>query len=51
MPEVWFVHPTDAVVTVYRLDRSGLGMSYGRPTIYEMKGELDDGSVVPDPDG
>ena len=36
VPEVWFVHPTDWVVTVYRLE----GRAYGRPAIHEMKGEL-----------
>lgn len=41
VPEVWFVHPTDRVVTVYRLD----GSRYGRPSISEMKGELAVGPV------
>ena len=34
--EVWLVHPIDHVVTVYRLQ----GAAYGRPAIYETKGEL-----------
>jgi Uma2 family endonuclease len=36
VPEVWLVHPTDRVVTVYRAE----GARYGRPAIYETKGEL-----------
>jgi Uma2 family endonuclease len=36
VPQVWLVHPTDRVVTVYRIE----GMRYGRPAIYETKGEL-----------
>jgi Uma2 family endonuclease len=36
VPEVWFVHPTDVVVTVYRL----AGATYGRPSINTMQGEL-----------
>jgi len=36
VPEVWFVHPTDAVVTIYRLE----GSMYGRPEISELKGQL-----------
>lgn len=36
LPEVWLVHPTDRVVTIYRLE----GTAYGRPAIHEMKGEL-----------
>ncbi|MEW5887691.1 MAG: Uma2 family endonuclease [Pseudomonadota bacterium] len=34
--EVWLVHPTDRVVTVYRLE----GRAYGRPSIHEMKDSL-----------
>lgn len=33
--EYWLVHPTDKIVTIYRLD-SG---SYGKPEIFEMSGE------------
>jgi len=32
--EVWFVHPIDRMLTVYRLE----GGRYGRPTIQELKG-------------
>lgn len=39
VPEVWFVHPTDRVVTVY-LMANGREGRYGRPAIHEMKGEL-----------
>lgn len=34
--EVWLIHPTDAAVTVYRLQDRG----FGRPSIQEMKGVL-----------
>ena len=34
--EVWLVHPTDAVVTIYRLH----GNAFGRPSIHETKGLL-----------
>lgn len=40
--EVWLVHPTDHVVTVFRL-RDG---AYGRPAIHETRGELSVG-VLP----
>ena len=36
VPEYWLVHPTDRVVTVYRLE-SG---AYGRPAIHELTGTL-----------
>jgi Uma2 family endonuclease len=36
VPEVWLVHPTDRLVTVYLLE----GSVYGRPTIHETVGEL-----------
>lgn len=36
VPEVWLVHPTDRVVTVYRL----AGGVYGRPVIRELKDKL-----------
>lgn len=32
--EYWLVHPTDRVISVYRLT----GSEYGKPAIYEMKG-------------
>lgn len=37
VPEVWLVHPTDRLVTVYRL----ADCAYGRPAIHEAKGALD----------
>lgn len=36
VPEVWLVHPTDRVVTIYRLGAE----AYGRPAIHEMKDVL-----------
>jgi len=41
VPEVWLVHPSDRVLTVYRLD----GAAYGRPAIQELEGETEVGSV------
>lgn len=35
VPEVWLVHPTDRILTIYRLEDG----RYGRPEIREMKGE------------
>ena len=35
MPEVWLIHPTDRILTIYQLE----GSRYGRPTILELKGE------------
>lgn len=32
--EVWFIHPIDRMLTIYRLE----GGRYGRPTIQELKG-------------
>lgn len=34
--EVWLVHPTDRIVTVYR----HTGKGYGRPDAYELEGTL-----------
>lgn len=34
VPEVWLVHPTDRLVTIYRLE----GGCYGRPVVRELKG-------------
>lgn len=34
VPEVWFVHPIDRILSIYRLE----GGRYGRPTILELKG-------------
>ena len=39
--EVWLVHPTDRVVTIYRLEER----AFGRPLIQEMKGVLAVGAV------
>jgi Uma2 family endonuclease len=36
VPECWFVHPTDGIVTVYRLTDG----RYGRPSISELTGTL-----------
>lgn len=36
VPEVWLLHPTDRVLTVYRLE----GQRYGRPQILEMQGQV-----------
>ncbi|MFI3137661.1 MAG: Uma2 family endonuclease [Methylococcaceae bacterium] len=33
--EYWLIHPTDRVLTVYRLDNG----EYGKPDIYELAGE------------
>lgn len=39
--EVWFVHPTDRVLTIYRLAEG----RYGRPTVLDMKGRTPIGTV------
>ena len=44
VPEYWLLHPTDRLVTVYRLGEDG---QYGRPVISEMQGMLKIG-VLPD---
>jgi len=36
VPEVWFLHPTDRVLTIYRLEAE----RYGRPQILEMHGRI-----------
>ena len=36
VPECWFAHPTDCIVTVYRLADG----RYGRPSISELTGTL-----------
>lgn len=36
VPEVWLVHPTDRIVTIYRLS----GAVYGRALIHELAGQL-----------
>jgi Uma2 family endonuclease len=33
--EAWLIHPTDRVLSIYRLEDA----RYGRPTILELKGE------------
>lgn len=35
VPEVWFVHPTDRTLTIYRLEAG----RYGRPTLLELRGK------------
>jgi Uma2 family endonuclease len=35
VPEVWLIHPTDRVLTIYRLEAA----RYGRPDIFELKGQ------------
>ena len=42
VPEVWLVHPTDQLITVYRLS----GTSYARPLIYPARGVLACASVT-----
>lgn len=44
VPEVWLVHPTDRVVTVYTSSADG---SYGKPVIHETEGGLAPG-LFPD---
>ncbi len=41
VPEVWLVHPSDRLVTVYRLAAG----AYGRPAIHELQGVLEVGSL------
>ncbi len=36
VPEVWLLHPTDRVLTIYRLEDG----RYGRPQIQEMRGRV-----------
>lgn len=43
VPEVWLLHPTDRVLTIYRLE----GARYGRPQIMEMHGQVQIG-VLPE---
>lgn len=33
--EVWFIHPTDRMLTIYRLEDG----RYGRPTLLELQGQ------------
>lgn len=41
VPEVWLVHPTDRVLTVYRIE----GSNFGRPAIHELAGTTNVSSV------
>jgi hypothetical protein len=42
VPEVWFIHPTDRLLTIYRLE---IAARYGRPLISELKGQTAISSV------
>jgi Uma2 family endonuclease len=42
VPEVWLIHPTDRLVTIYRLESDA---RYGRPFIWELKGQTAISSV------
>jgi len=42
VPEVWFIHPTDRLFTIYRLEAAA---RYGRPDILELKGQTAISSV------
>ncbi len=44
VPEVWLLHPTDRVLSIYRLQASG---GFGRAQILEMRGQVAIG-VLPD---
>lgn len=41
VPEVWLIHPSDRVLTVYRIEDG----SFGRPAIYELGGTTKVGAV------
>ena len=41
VPEVWLIHPTDRILTIYRL----IAACYGRATILELKGRTSLSSV------
>jgi Uma2 family endonuclease len=41
VPEVWLIHPTDRLLTIYRFEAAG----YGRPVILELKGQTSVASV------
>lgn len=43
VPEVWLLHPTDRLLTIYRLE----AQRYGRPRILEMNGQVPIG-VLPE---
>jgi len=42
VPEVWLIHPTDRLFTIYRLETAA---RYGRPDILELKGQTAVSSV------
>jgi len=42
VPEVWLIHPTDRLLTIYRLETAA---RYGRPVISELKGQTAISSV------
>jgi Uma2 family endonuclease len=42
VPEVWLIHPTDRLVTIYRLEAAA---RFGRPVILELKGQTAISSV------
>ena len=39
--EYWLVHPTDRILTVYRL----MGAEYGKPDVQELAGETPIGAL------
>lgn len=41
VPEVWLVHPTDRILTIYRLD----GGRYGPPVVCELRGRTAIGAI------
>lgn len=41
VPELWLVHPTDRILTIYRLD----GGRYGAPVMHELKGRTAIGAI------
>jgi len=42
VPEVWLIHPTDRLLTIYRLEAAA---RYGRPAIVELQGKTAISSV------
>jgi len=42
VPEVWLIHPTDRLVTIYRLEADA---RFGRPLIFELTGQTAISSV------
>lgn len=43
VPEYWLVHPTDRILTIYRLQNG----AYGKPDIFELRGKTAVG-ILPD---